>query len=120
RADRGREVLREELSRVASVEQVAVYSQVDAVDAQSPVLDCLRRAEIDYLTLTSSNVARALARALDEVCRARLESGEGQVVTISPATSGGVRELGLPVAAEATEYTAAGLLDALVRLAANS
>jgi uroporphyrinogen III methyltransferase/synthase len=117
RADRGRELLREELARVARVEQVAVYSQVDSVEAGSPVLDCLRRGEIDYVTLTSSNIARALVRALDEACRRRLESGEVQLVSISPVTSAVVRELGLPVAAEATEYTIPGLLDALVRLA---
>ncbi|MCI0463494.1 MAG: uroporphyrinogen-III C-methyltransferase, partial [Gemmataceae bacterium] len=74
RADRGRELLRDELARVARVEQVAVYSQVDSVDAGSPVLDCLRRGEIDYVTLTSSNIARALLRTLDEACRRRLES----------------------------------------------
>jgi uroporphyrinogen III methyltransferase/synthase len=119
RADRGRELLREELARTARrVEQVAVYRQVDAVDANAPVLDWLRRGEIDYVTLTSSNIARALVRALDEVCRRRLESGEVRLVSISPVTSAAVRELGLPVAAEASEYTAGGLVDALVRLAA--
>jgi uroporphyrinogen III methyltransferase/synthase len=118
RADRGRELLREELARAARrVEQVAVYSQVDAVDAGAPVLDFLRRGEIDYVTVTSSNIARALLGALDEVCRARLKSGETRLVSISPVTSAAVRELGLPVAAEATAYTAPGLVDALVRLA---
>jgi uroporphyrinogen III methyltransferase/synthase len=118
RADRGRELLREELARTARrVEQVAVYRQVDAVDAGSPVLDCLRRGEIDYVTVTSSNIARALVGALDAVCRGRLESGEARLVSISPVTSAAVRELGLPVAAEATAYTAPGLVDALVRLA---
>ncbi|MCI0459597.1 MAG: uroporphyrinogen-III synthase, partial [Gemmataceae bacterium] len=77
-----------------------------------------RRGEIDYVTLTSSNIARALLRTLDEACRRRLESGEVQLVSISPVTSAAIRELGLPVAAEATEYTMPGLLDALVRLAA--
>ena len=40
-----------------------------------------------------------------------------QLVSISPVTSGAVRELGLPVAAEAAEYTAAGVAEALVALA---
>jgi uroporphyrinogen III methyltransferase/synthase len=119
RADRGRELLREELVRTARrVEQVAVYRQVDAVDAGAPVLDCLRRGEIDYVTVTSSNSARALVGALDEVCRGRLESGAARLVSISPVTSAAVRELGLPVAAEATVYTGPGLVEALVRLAA--
>jgi len=118
RADRGRDVLRQELGPVANVEQVAVYSQVDAVDSQSDVFDCLRRGEIDYVTLTSSNIARALIRAMDDPCRARVMTGNLKLVTISPETSSAVAEMGLPVAGEATEYTSAGLLRAVVDLAA--
>src|SRR5262249_23169842 len=117
RADRGRDVLRQQLAGRATVEEVAVYSQVDAVDLSSSVIDCLRRGEIDYVTLTSSNIARALVWALDETCLERLRVGEVKVVTISPVTSDAVRELGLPVAAEAREYTMAGLVKALVDLA---
>jgi uroporphyrinogen-III synthase len=40
-----------------------------------------------------------------------------KLVSISPVTSDTIRELGLPVAAEATEYTGSGVVDALVRLA---
>jgi uroporphyrinogen III methyltransferase/synthase len=117
RADRGRDVLRQELAQVATVEQVAVYCQVDAVVADASVLDCLRRGEIDYITLTSSNIARALVRALDAPCRARIASGEVQLVSISPVTSAEIRQLGLPVAAEAKEATMTGIVEALVQLA---
>jgi uroporphyrinogen III methyltransferase/synthase len=118
RADRGRDLLRHELQAVAAVEQIAVYSQVDAIDMEAEALDCLRRGEVDYVTLTSSNIARSLARALDETSRARILAGEVRLVTISPVTSADVRALGLPVAAEAEEYTVPGLVKALVRLAA--
>jgi len=117
RADRGRDVLREELAAVAEVDQVAVYSQVDVVGPDPHLLDCLRRGEIDYVTLTSSNIARAFVRALDAPCRARIETGKVQLVSISPVTSAAVRELGLPVAADAAEYTAAGVAEALIALA---
>jgi uroporphyrinogen III methyltransferase / synthase len=116
RADRGRDVLPAELAAVAEVEQIAVYSQVDAVEADTAVLDSLRRGEVEYVTLTSANIARSFLRLLDTPCRARLETGALKLVTISPVTSAAVRELGLPVAAEATEYTAAGVIAALVRL----
>jgi uroporphyrinogen III methyltransferase/synthase len=116
RADRGREVLREELARVATVDQVAVYSQVDALNNAPGVLHELGRGGIDYVTLTSSNIARGLLRGLDEASRSRIERGDVKLVTISPVTSAAVRELGLPVAAEAAEYTTAGVLDALVDL----
>ena len=102
---------------MATVDQVAVYSQVDALAADAEVLNCLRRGEIDYVTVTSSNIVRALARVLDGPCRARIESGAVQLVSISPVTSAAIRELGWPVAAEAAEYTVAGVVDALVGLA---
>lgn len=117
RADRGRDVLRHELARVAHVEQVAVYVQKDAVEDGAGAIDCLRRGELDYVTLTSANIARALLRSLDSPCRARLESGQVRLVTISPVTSAAVREFNLPVAAEATTYTVDGLLEALTALA---
>jgi uroporphyrinogen III methyltransferase/synthase len=117
RADRGRDLLRRELAEVAHVDQVAVYSQVDAADFDMSILDCLRRGEIDYITLTSSNVARSLARVLDEPCRARIHAGDTRMVTISPVTSAAVKELGLPVSGEATTYTTAGVVEALVQLA---
>jgi uroporphyrinogen III methyltransferase/synthase len=117
RADRGRDVLREELAAVAEVEQVAVYSQVDAAEIDAYLVDALRRGEIDFITLTSSNIARGLVRVLDETCKARIAAGEVKLVSISPVTSAAVRELGLPVAAEATTYTTDGVVDALRKLA---
>jgi uroporphyrinogen III methyltransferase/synthase len=116
RADRGRELLREELAQVCDVEQIAVYSQVDAVELDNGVLDHLRRGEIDFVTLTSANVTRSLLGRLDPTCRARIEAGEVRLATISGVTSAEVHRLGLPVAAEAREATAEGLVAALVEL----
>ena len=74
----------------------------------------LKTGRVDYVTLTSSNIARALVRALDETALAVLRDGRVKLVTISPVTSAAVRELGLPVAAEAKEYTSAGVVAALI------
>jgi uroporphyrinogen III methyltransferase / synthase len=115
RADRGRELLREELSRRAEVEQVAVYSQVDAVEMDTAVVQRLRQGEIDYVTLTSANIARSLLERLDEGTLARIREGQTRLVTISPVTSAAVRALALPVAAEAPEATIDGILTALVK-----
>jgi uroporphyrinogen III methyltransferase/synthase len=117
RADRGRELLREELGAVAVVDQIVVYAQVDAINPDSEVLRRLRDGGIDYVTLTSSNIARAFVHALDSASRAQIEAQRVQLVSISPVTSAIVRELGLPVAAEAKEYTAAGVVEVLIRLA---
>jgi uroporphyrinogen III methyltransferase/synthase len=114
RADRGRDVLRDELSQVSTVDQVAVYRQTDAVPADSPALDTLRRGEIDYVLLTSSNVARAFLVALDDVCRGRIRDGHTRLVTISPVTTAAVTALDFAVAAEARIYTTDGLLQAVV------
>jgi uroporphyrinogen III methyltransferase/synthase len=117
RADRGRDVLPRLLADVADVEQVAVYSQIDVVSADAEELNCLRRGEIDFVTLTSANVARAFLRSLDETCLERIASGQVKLATLSPVTSEAVAEWKLPVSAEATTYTMQGLLDALITLA---
>jgi uroporphyrinogen III methyltransferase/synthase len=114
RADRGRELLREQLETVAEVEQISLYSQVDCVEAAADILDALKRGEIDYITLTSSNIARSLDRHLDEETRAQIRAGRVHLVSISPVTSATIRELGLPVAAEAREYSAEGVAQAIL------
>jgi uroporphyrinogen III methyltransferase/synthase len=116
RADRGRELLRQELSGVASVTQIAVYAQIDANIDDSVLLDQLRQGKIEFITLTSSNIARALLRRLDGETRQRIESGALQLVSISPVTSAAIQEMGFRVAAEATTYTSAGVVEALVKL----
>jgi uroporphyrinogen III methyltransferase/synthase len=118
RADRGRDVLREQLGGVCDVVQVAVYSQRDAGALDASLLQRLREGAIDYVTLTSSNIARAFARALDGPALQKVREGVIGLVTISPVTSAAVLELGLPVAAAAREATAAGVVAALVQLAA--
>jgi uroporphyrinogen III methyltransferase/synthase len=120
RADRGRDVLREQLGRVAEVEQIAVYSQVDAVDPGAESLQALRQRQIDVITLTSSNIARSLVRALDEETQGLIRSGVVRLASISPVTSAVVREMGFAVAAEAREATAEGVVQALIALAAGA
>ncbi len=113
RANRGREHLPTELAKVASVRQVVAYAQVDAVDADDPALAALRRGEIEFVTLSSSNVARGLLGTFDDHLKGRVLRGEVKLVCISPETGKTVRALGYPVAAEATVYTAAGLVAAV-------
>lgn len=116
RANRGRELLRDELATVATVEQVTVYEQVDATVPDSAVLDSLRRGEIKYVTLPSPGIARGVLGAFDETIQGRVERGEIRLVAISPITGDAVRALGYPVAAEAATYTEDGLIQAVVNL----
>lgn len=116
RANRGRELLREELGKIATVEQVVAYDQSDAVDPHADAFAPLRRGEIGYVTLTSSNIARAFLGACDDTIRGRIHRGDIKLVAISPETGKAVRDLGFPVAAEAVEFTADGVLSAVVKL----
>jgi uroporphyrinogen III methyltransferase/synthase len=117
RADRGRDLLQRELSAVASVKQIAVYSQTDVAEADPEVLAALRNGEVRFVTLTSSNIARSLARLTDNTIHERIRAGSIQLVTISAVTSADVRNLGWAVAAEARTATMEGVLEALTILA---
>jgi len=94
RADRGRDVLPRELARVAAVEQAAVYSQYDRPEAATEIRAARGPGASDYVTLTSSQSARAFARALDPAGRAAVDAGRVRLVTISPVTSAAAREEG--------------------------
>lgn len=110
RASRGREVLAEQLRAAgATVEQVVVYESRDTSRPHAEVAAALAGNRIDWVTVTSSAIARSLARLFGpDLRRAKLAS-------ISPITSGTLRELGYEVAAEAREYTTAGLIAAILR-----
>ena len=96
---------------------MAVYRQVDAdVPGNAEALARLERGEITLVALTSSNIAHGFARALGVEGRRHVVEGRTRLVTISPRTSAAVREHGLPVAAEAGEYTVVGVLEAMGRL----
>ncbi len=116
RANRGRAFLREQLSKIAMVEQVTVYQQVDMPVPDASVLDALRRGEIRYVTLPSSNIARGILASFDDTIRGRVERGEIRLVAISPETGNAIRERGLLVAAEATTFTEDGLIQSVIDL----
>ncbi len=114
RADRGRDHLPNELKKVATVEQVTVYDQRDLVEGDPYVLDLINRGEVDYITLTSSNIARGLNRLVDQNGSQHIQNGRIKLVTISPQTSSTVSELGWPVAVEAKTYNLPGVVQAML------
>jgi len=120
RANRGRDHLPKELAKIATVESLAAYEQIDAVDSQSEVYASLRRGEVEFVTLLSSNSARALLGSFEETLVGRVLRGEMKLIAISPETARVVRELGFPVAGEATTYTADGVIDAIGRVVSSS
>lgn len=113
RASRGREVLSEQLAAAGGiVEQVVVYASHDVEAADPQVSAALSAGRIDWVTVTSSAIARAIVALFGEQLR------KARLASISPITSQTLRELGYPPAAEAAEYTMAGLVAAIAALSA--
>ncbi|MBN2022726.1 MAG: uroporphyrinogen-III synthase [Pirellulales bacterium] len=113
RANRGRDVLAEGLRAAgARVDEMVVYSSED-VPADSPeigpVAEELRQGRIDWVTITSSAIARAAARLLGEDLR------HAKLASMSPITSETLRELGFSPAAQADPHTLPGLVAAMRR-----
>ena len=109
RASRGREVLAETLSAAGGhVEQVIVYESRDVPQAEPEILDEMQAGGIDWVTVTSSAIARSLATMYGDALR------QAKLAAISPVTADTLAELGLSPAAVATTYTTAGLVDAIV------
>jgi uroporphyrinogen III methyltransferase/synthase len=110
RASRGREVLAEQLQQAgATVEQVVVYQSQDVTVPAANVSDQLAAGKIDWVTVTSSAIARSCAGLFgDQLAACRLAS-------ISPITSQTLKEQGLAPSVEAEQYTMQGLVAAIVQ-----
>ena len=110
RASRGREILAEQLCESgANVEQVVVYESTDVPEAEAEVRQQLEAGRIDWITVTSSAIARSLAQMFGDSLR------HAKIASISPITTATLHELGHEVAAEASEYTMPGLVAAIAR-----
>jgi uroporphyrinogen III methyltransferase/synthase len=109
RASRGREVLAESLAAAgATVEQVVAYKSTDVRQPDDEVLEAVEAGRVDWITVTSSAIARSLAAMFgDRLRRCKLAS-------ISPITSGTMSELGFQPTAEASEYTMDGVVAAIL------
>lgn len=109
RASRGREVLAERLADAgACVEQVVVYQSVDVSKPNPDIAEALRSGRVDWVTVTSSAIARSLKSLFEEGLK------QTQLASISRLTSGVLRSAGVPPRAEAREATMTGLVAAIV------
>jgi uroporphyrinogen III methyltransferase/synthase len=115
-----REVLPETLrARGAEVDVLHIYDTVAAGGLAEPAE---RVSAADYVTFTSGSTARQFVALLEAAGAAQGPSGRSLVerlagvrlCSIGPVTSATLRDLGLSVAVEAREYTAAGLVAAIV------
>jgi len=107
RASRGREVLSEQLTKHgATVHQVVVYESNDVASPDPEIEE--RWSEIEWVTVTSS----AIARSLHHLWGDRLK--EKKLASISPVTSRTIRKCGLTPTVEATTYTSDGVIEAIL------
>ncbi|HEX3870247.1 MAG TPA: uroporphyrinogen-III C-methyltransferase [Pirellulales bacterium] len=109
RASRGRDVLAPHLRDAgATVDEVVVYRSIDAAQPDPEVAQSLAAGKIDWVTVTSSAIARSLVHLFGEDLR------RSKLVSISPLTSETLAELGFTPSAEAAQYTAEGIVAALL------
>jgi uroporphyrinogen III methyltransferase / synthase len=113
RASRGRAVLAETLTSAGCrVDEIVVYTSSDA-EPDDPEIrrlaSRLAEGQIDWITVTSSAIARSLVRLFGEKLR------RAKLASISPITSATLRECGYDPAVEAAESTVRGLVEAIRR-----
>lgn len=114
RASRGRDVLPTELAKAgATVEQVVVYQNRDVTGLPAAELKRLEQGEVDWIGLSSPSIARNLPRLLTPAARHQIGI-RTKLASISPVTTAAAQEAGLPIAAEATEYTWPGIFQAII------
>jgi uroporphyrinogen III methyltransferase/synthase len=113
RADRGRALLKNELAKVAEVDQVAVYQNADVEALPEHVVKRVSSGTVDWVTLTSSAIAARLHALLPDAARSQVGK-KIRLASLSPVTSETVVGLGWEVSAEASIHTWEGLVAALV------
>jgi uroporphyrinogen-III synthase len=118
RADIARELLATELrARGAAVDEVAAYHTVPG-DGAADLAERIRAGAVDAVTFTSSSTVRYTLDGLEQSGLARPAAvellGHTAIVCIGPITADTARAEGLRVDATAHEFTADGLVDALV------
>jgi uroporphyrinogen-III synthase len=115
RAKIARDVIPDELRTAgALVDVVEAYETVVPEKSRARLRSLMKNANrrLQVVTFTSSSTARNFAELLGN-SRARSLKNV-QFASIGPVTSATLRELGLPVAIEAREFTMGGLIRAIV------
>ena len=110
RGNRGSSVLPEQLlSNGIPFEQVIAYRSADVEVADPLIVQRMNDGQIDWVTVTSSAIARALVKLFgDSLNMTRL-------VSISPTTSDALTDLGYRPVVESRQYDFDGLVKAMIQ-----
>ncbi len=112
RADRGRLLLRDELAKVATVEDIAVYHHRDAESFPPHVQATLLQDRLDWITITSPAIVARLHALLPAEIHPQI-GHRVRLASLSPLTTQAAQRLGWPVAATAVQTSWPGLIAAL-------
>lgn len=111
RADIARPALPRMLTEAgAEVVDLPVYRTVQAAQLPDALREAVEQGRVDWITFTSSSTVRHFFELLGED-RAKL--GGVRIASIGPITTATLRELDVPVSAEAATYNIEGLVEAL-------
>ncbi len=113
RAEQARDALPDGLRALgAVVDVIPVYRTVAETTDGAELATQLAAGRVDVVTFTSSSTVQHF---VELVGREAAVGSRYAAAVIGPVTAATARELGLPVAIEAVEYTAQGLVQAMVR-----
>ena len=105
RAENGSRVLTEALAEAGiAYDDIGLYETWTDLRRQEELNRAIQ--EVDYVTVASSSAAQALAAMLEPEQREHLPA---KLISIGPSTTKTMEKLGLPVYADAVEYTAEGI-----------
>jgi hydroxymethylbilane synthase len=112
RAAEAREILPRRLEEAGATVVVVPAYRTELLPLDEAIQAALEAGTLDWIFLTASSTARALAAALGDTKRL---SDRIRIAAIGPVTAETARELGLRVDVVADTYTAEGLIEAVVR-----
>lgn len=109
RADRGSHELSERMQKAhVRYEEIAVYRSCDVTSVDPEIVRRMKQDEIDWVTLTSSAIAKSTVNLFGESLR------HTKLASISPTTSMTLLDLNFAPATEATEFNMPGLVRSIV------
>ncbi len=109
RASRGRDVIPEQLTAAGAIfDSLVVYRHVDLDSFPEDVLRQIEQGTLHWIALSSPSIARNVARLLSDEQKASIK-----FAAISPVTEQAGIDAGLKIEVVATEFTWAGLLEAI-------
>ncbi|MFN0198265.1 MAG: uroporphyrinogen-III C-methyltransferase [Planctomycetaceae bacterium] len=114
RANRGRDVLPQQLKHAgALLEEVIVYQHRDVEQLPPEQLSDLEQGAMQWVALSSPAISRQFAKVLSTSAFESFKTGKCRLASISPVTTAAANEVGLTISAEAAVYTWDGIFSAI-------